>query len=127
MQTLVPASHRAANECKGCIFVGRHGFGRVHYEEETHGGANLTRTRQRGNRSARDFARLTEMARRAPKTTRDSRLHRMISRPAVVPWCAAFCALGLTFSAPGGHAQGKVAQAAVATENVVSSREAMAE
>lgn len=44
-----------------------------------------------------------------------------------MPWCAGLCALGLFFAAPGGHAQTKAAHAAVATENAVSSREAMAE
>jgi gamma-glutamyltranspeptidase/glutathione hydrolase len=53
----------------------------------------------------------------------------MVRAPAALPFwaCAGFCALGLLLTAPGGHAQGKAAHAAVATENAVSSREAMAE
>ncbi|MET0795323.1 MAG: gamma-glutamyltransferase, partial [Polyangiaceae bacterium] len=51
----------------------------------------------------------------------------MLRGPAAVPWSAGLCALGLLLTAPGGHAQGKLARAAVATENAVSSREAMAE
>jgi gamma-glutamyltranspeptidase/glutathione hydrolase len=51
----------------------------------------------------------------------------MVSERSLVPWCAGLLALGLSLAAPGGHAQSKVAHAAVATENAVSSREAMAE
>ena len=64
-----------------------------------------------------------------PKTAADSRLPRLLTRPTALPgWAGAgLCALGLLFAAPGGHAQVKVAHAAVATENAVASREAMAE
>ena len=51
----------------------------------------------------------------------------MFRGPALIPWCSLSCALGLLLAAPGGHAQGSVAHVAVATENAVSSREAMAE
>ena len=39
----------------------------------------------------------------------------------------ALCASALVFAAPGGHAEPKVARAAVATESALATREAMAE
>ena len=51
----------------------------------------------------------------------------MLRGPSLIPWCGALCAFGLLLAAPGGHAQVSVAHVAVATENAVSSREAMAE
>src|SRR3954466_1800440 len=43
------------------------------------------------------------------------------------PVFAGLCALGLALCAPGSHAQNKPARVAVATENGLASREAMAQ
>jgi gamma-glutamyltranspeptidase/glutathione hydrolase len=55
------------------------------------------------------------------------RLSRAFAAPISAPVCAGLCALGLALLAPGGHAQGKPAHVAVATENAVATREAMAQ
>ena len=63
------------------------------------------------------------MPRPAQKSAIESRWLRAFSAPLL----AALSALGLTLAAPGGHAQGRPARAAVATENATATREAMAE
>src|SRR6185295_19672419 len=50
-----------------------------------------------------------------------------MSRPWLIPLCGGLCAFALLFAAPGGHAEGKPARVAVATENAVSTREGLAE
>ncbi len=67
------------------------------------------------------------MPRVIPKTVADSRSQPFSALPALLPFCAGLCALGLLLAAPGGHAAVKPATMAVATENATASREAMAE
>ena len=55
------------------------------------------------------------------------RLSRAFASAHSAPVFAGLCALGLALCAPGGHAQSKPARVAVATENALSSREAMAQ
>jgi len=50
-----------------------------------------------------------------------------MSRPWLIPLSGGLCAFALVLAAPGGHAQSKAARVAVATENVVSTREGLAE
>ncbi|HYP77061.1 MAG TPA: gamma-glutamyltransferase [Polyangiaceae bacterium] len=50
-----------------------------------------------------------------------------MSRPWLIPLSGALCASALVLAAPGGHAESKPARFAVATENVVSTREGLAE
>jgi gamma-glutamyltranspeptidase/glutathione hydrolase len=55
------------------------------------------------------------------------RVRRALNEPAASAAGAALCALGLLLATPGSYARGKPARVAVATENVVATREAMAE
>jgi gamma-glutamyltranspeptidase / glutathione hydrolase len=50
-----------------------------------------------------------------------------MNRPWLIPVSGALCASALLLAAPGGHAEAKPARVAVATENVVSTREGLAE
>jgi len=50
-----------------------------------------------------------------------------MTRPWLIPLSGGLCACALLLAAPGGHAEGKPARVAVATENVVSTREGLAE
>jgi gamma-glutamyltranspeptidase / glutathione hydrolase len=63
----------------------------------------------------------------APESELESPLLRASRSPLAPPLFATLCALGLTLSAPGGHAEGRPARLAVATENATATREGMAE
>ena len=65
--------------------------------------------------------------RHAPPKSAVTRLPRAFASPISAPAFAGLCALGLALVAPGSRAQPKPAHVAVATENAVASREAMAQ
>lgn len=67
------------------------------------------------------------MSRAARKRGRDRWFFGARAASLATPVCGGLCALGLLLAAPGSQAQAKLARMAVATENAIASREALAE